>query len=68
MRIERILALATAALLGTGLVVWAASGSSVPPRSSMGIWLTAAALSAVPLMGLAIYWLFGRSRKRTPKA
>jgi hypothetical protein len=68
MRIERILALATALLLAAGLVAWAMSDASLPPRSSIIFWLAAFTISAVPLLGLAAYATLGRSRKRDPKA
>jgi hypothetical protein len=68
MRIERILVLATALLLAAGFVVWAMSGGGSPPRSSITLWLAALAISAVPLFGLVVYALFGRGRKRDPKA
>lgn len=68
MRIERLLALATAILLATGFLVWAMSDSSVPPRSSIALWLVAFGIAAVPLLGLAVYALFGRGSKGDPKA
>jgi hypothetical protein len=67
MRVERILALATALLLAAGFVVWAMSDAGSPPRSSIILWLAAFAISAVPLLGLTIYAILGHGRKRDPK-
>jgi hypothetical protein len=63
MRIERILMLATALLLAAGFAVWATSSDGALPRSSIWLWLVALAVSALPLLGLLLYAIFGRSRK-----
>jgi hypothetical protein len=64
MRVERILAVGTALLLSAGFLVWAASGGALPRRWSIMLWSAAFAISALPLLSLGVYTIFGRSRKR----